>query len=44
MSLDVKGMVENNKMKNTECVLCGECIDICPQKVIGYKIKNKFDE
>jgi ferredoxin len=36
MSLDVKEMVEISKMENTECVLCGECIDICPKKSIAY--------
>ena len=36
MSLDVKEMVENENMKNSECILCGECIDICPKKAIVY--------
>ncbi|MCL1862656.1 MAG: 4Fe-4S binding protein [Defluviitaleaceae bacterium] len=41
MSLDVKMMVNNSDMKNAECILCGECIDICPEKSISYAFKNK---
>jgi polyferredoxin len=41
MSLDVKRMVEMANMKNNECILCGECIDICPKKSISYTFKNK---
>ena len=40
MSLDVKVMVETEKMKNPECILCGECIDICPKKTIKYAFKS----
>ncbi|MCL1994786.1 MAG: 4Fe-4S dicluster domain-containing protein [Defluviitaleaceae bacterium] len=40
MSLDVKSMVETGNMKNSECILCGECIDICPKKSIFYIFKN----
>jgi len=40
MSLDVKQMVECGDMKNTECVLCGECIDYCPKKAIVYSFKK----
>ena len=41
MSLDVKTMVETANMKNSECILCGECVDICPKKSIVYTFKNK---
>ena len=41
MSLDVKAMVETANMKNSECILCGECIDICPKKSISFTFKNK---
>ncbi|MCL2579975.1 MAG: 4Fe-4S binding protein [Oscillospiraceae bacterium] len=41
MSLDVKAMVKAANMKNPECILCGECIDICPKKSIAYTFKNK---
>jgi polyferredoxin len=36
MSLDVNDMVQQGSMKNSECVLCGECVDTCPKKVISY--------
>ena len=41
MSLDVKSMVETEKMANSECILCGECIDICQKKAITYSFKRK---
>lgn len=41
MSLDVQTMVETANMKNAECILCGECIDICPKKSISYAFSNK---
>jgi len=41
MSLDVEIMVKTANMKNSECILCGECIDICPKKSITYTFKNK---
>ena len=40
MSLDVKSMVEKEKMANSECILCGECIDVCPKKAITYSFKK----
>lgn len=36
MSLEVQEMVKNNNMENSECILCGQCIDICPKDVIKY--------
>lgn len=39
MSLDVETMVSKNFMNNSECILCGECIDICPKSVIKYSKK-----
>jgi polyferredoxin len=41
MSLEVKEMVESERMKNAECILCGECIDSCPKKVIAYSFKGR---
>ncbi len=40
MSLEVDGMVQKKEMKNTECILCGECVDNCPKGVIKYKLKD----
>ena len=36
MSLDVQRMVEAEKMASSECILCGECVDICHKKAITY--------
>ncbi|MBI5359719.1 MAG: 4Fe-4S binding protein [Planctomycetes bacterium] len=36
MSLDVYGMVQKGSMADLECILCGECVDNCPKKVIRY--------
>jgi polyferredoxin len=36
MSLDVNGMVQKETMENSECVLCGSCVDVCPKDVIRY--------
>jgi ferredoxin-type protein NapH len=36
MSLDVESMVESGDMAHSECSLCGQCADICPQEVIVF--------
>ena len=36
MSLDVHQMVQQGSMENSECILCGTCIDGCPKDVITY--------
>jgi len=41
MSLDVKTMVEIANMKNSECILCGECVDVCPKNSVTYTFSNK---
>jgi ferredoxin len=33
-------MVQRGDMNNSECILCGECVDGCPRKVIGYGLKK----
>lgn len=35
MSLDVNAMVQKEAMKNTDCILCLECVDSCPKKAIS---------
>ena len=36
MSLDVPGMVREGRMEQTECILCGECVDACPEGALRY--------
>ena len=48
MSLNVSEMVKQGSMRNTECILCGKCIDSCSQGAIRYsffiKETNKISE
>ena len=43
MSLDVNGMVKLGKMENTECILCGNCVDGCTKKAIHYAFNSKVE-
>ena len=36
MSLSVSTMALSGQMKNSECILCGECIDHCPRQVLSF--------
>ncbi len=36
MSLDVESSVHRGNMENSECILCGECVDTCPKHIISY--------
>ena len=36
MSLDVNAMVQVEKMENSECILCGTCVDNCSKHAIRY--------
>lgn len=36
MSLEVNKMVQAKNMENSECILCGSCVDNCPKGVIQY--------
>lgn len=40
MSLDVNAMVQAEKMENSECVLCGMCIDNCSSHAIRYSFST----
>jgi ferredoxin-type protein NapH len=41
MSLDVNAMVQKHAMENTECILCGNCVDTCPKGAIKYSFGKK---
>lgn len=40
MSLPVNQMVKKGCMEHSECVLCGECVDVCSKKVIRYSFSK----
>jgi len=40
MSLNVAEMVAKNNMTNTECILCGSCVDGCPKKALKFAFSN----
>jgi ferredoxin-type protein NapH len=42
MSLDVNEMVQKQSMENSECILCGRCVDVCPKGVIKYAFDRKM--
>ncbi len=37
MSIDVLEYVKKGKINSLNCILCGECVDICPKKVLSIK-------
>ena len=41
MSLDVNAMVQRKSMENSECILCGNCVDVCPKGAIKYSFGQK---
>lgn len=36
MGLDIYSRVQGGSMENTECILCGRCVHVCPQRAIKY--------
>ena len=40
MSLPVQVMVNLGNMEHSECILCGSCVDICPEGMIAYGWEN----
>ena len=41
MGLDVEEMVTKQNMKDSECILCGNCADVCKKGCIKLTFKNK---
>jgi len=41
MSLEVNQMVQIEKMENSECILCGSCVDNCPKGAIKYSFGGR---
>lgn len=40
MSIDVQTGVKAGTIKSLDCILCGECVDTCPRKVLRYGIRR----
>ncbi|MBC2580013.1 4Fe-4S binding protein [Clostridium sp. DJ247] len=40
MGLSTNEMVQKSSIENSECILCGQCADACPQGAIKYCFKN----
>jgi ferredoxin-type protein NapH len=40
MSLDVNGMVQQADMENSECILCGTCVDGCTKSAIRFSFSG----
>jgi len=38
MGIDVQAGVEKGDVEHPECILCGECIQKCPKKVLKLGI------
>lgn len=41
MSLEVASMVKKGSMKNSECILCGECVDGCKAGAVSFRFERK---
>ena len=41
MSLDVPSLAKTGKVTNAECILCGECVAVCNNNAIAFKMANK---
>jgi ferredoxin-type protein NapH len=42
MNINVMENVRKGQMDNTECILCGNCIDHCKQKVLKFSTKKNL--
>jgi len=41
MSLDVNSMVQKESMEDSECILCGSCVDSCPKRAIALSFGTR---
>lgn len=39
MSIDVNASIKTGSVKSYDCILCGECVDVCPKDVLSYRKK-----
>jgi ferredoxin len=40
MSLDANGMVQSEQMEDSECILCGNCVDGCSKDAIRFSFSG----
>lgn len=40
MSIEVSKEVQSGEIASLDCILCGECVDACPKKVLTYGIRR----
>lgn len=38
MSINVSNEVNSGKIESFDCILCSECVDVCPKKVLQFNI------
>jgi polyferredoxin len=41
MSIDVMQGLLKGQIDSSDCILCGDCVDTCPKKVLSIQIKRK---
>jgi polyferredoxin len=39
MGLDVENMIKTNELENSECILCGNCADVCNKECLKLSFK-----
>ena len=44
MSVDIKSCVPNGEIRTAECILCGECVGVCKNDVLSYKISCRKEK
>jgi NAD-dependent dihydropyrimidine dehydrogenase PreA subunit len=42
MSIDVHAKILSGDMEHADCILCGQCVDNCTQKVIAYSFGKRI--
>lgn len=40
MGVQIATEVQRGEIKSTDCILCGECVDICKKGVLGYAVRQ----
>ncbi|MGB7595419.1 MAG: 4Fe-4S dicluster domain-containing protein [Erysipelotrichaceae bacterium] len=41
MSINVNDQVKKGEIVSLDCILCGECVDTCPKKVLRFGIRTR---